>query len=133
MKKILIVDDDELTLQLYDLLLEEMEDVSYQMAESGTVSLDYLDQWQEAQWPDLLFIDLHMPDMSGFEFIEKYQERFGMGKKATQLFILSSSISHRDQDKAAKYPVIKGFLSKPLTEEILSELLLGRSPIITKK
>lgn len=132
MKKILIVDDDDLTLQLYDLLLEEMKDVSYQMAESGTVSLDYLEQWQAEQWPDLIFIDLHMPDMSGFEFIEKYLERFGKGRKATQLYILSSSISHRDQHQAERYSIIKGFLSKPLTEEILSELL-ERSPTIIKK
>lgn len=127
MKKILIVDDDELTLSLYDLLLEEIEDVSWHTSDSGTSALSYLDQCSAEQWPDYIFIDLHMPDMSGYGFTEKFQERFGTNRKKPGIYVLSSSISHKDKEMIKNYPVIKGFLSKPLTEEVLLDLIGGRA------
>lgn len=127
MKKILIVDDDELTLSLYDLLLEEMEDVSWHNSESGNAALAYLVNCSPEQWPEILFIDLHMPDMSGYEFIEIFNEKFGMKNKIPSLYVLSSSVSHRDREKIAKYPEIKGFLNKPLTEEVLLKIIDGRA------
>ena len=123
MKKILIVDDDTLTLELYNLLLEDMEELNYKTAANGSIALEDLEAWQPEEWPDFIFIDLHMPDMSGYEFIEAYQEKFSRGKKESQLFILTSSISHRDQEKVKEYPIIKGMLSKPLTEEVLENLI----------
>ena len=123
MKKILIVDDDELTLELYDLLLEGMEEISYKTAESGTSAIEYLAECQEEMWPDYIFIDLHMPDMSGFEFAEKFGEIFNADEKDCQLFILTSSVSHRDQERVQKTPILKGILSKPLTEEALEKFI----------
>ena len=123
MKKILIVDDDELTLELYNLLLEGMAEISYETAGNGSIALDYLDRLPPEQWPDFIFIDLHMPDMSGYEFIEKYQEKFKSGKKESQLYILTSSVSHKDKEKVKEYPLVQGMLSKPLTEEVLDRFI----------
>lgn len=132
MKKILIVDDDTLTLELYDLLLEDMKEVSYDTAANGSIALEYLADWLPEQWPDFIFIDLHMPDMSGYEFIEQYQEKFSRGKKESELYILTSSISHRDQEKVKEYPIIKRMLSKPLTEEVLENLIHSKEATARK-
>lgn len=127
MKNILIVDDDELTLSLYDLLLEEMENIDWHTSESGISALTYLDNCTPEKWPEIVFIDLHMPDMSGYEFMEKYEERFGREKMKPCFYVLSSSISHKDQEKISRYPLINGFLSKPLTEEVLLKLIGGQA------
>lgn len=132
MKKFLIIDDDELTLQLYDLLLEDIADISYKTSASGTEALQYLEGCSAQEWPGFLFVDLHMPDMSGFEFVEKFLAKFMNIQKECKLYILTSSVSHRDQDISKQYPVIQGFISKPLTMESLEKVFAQDLSFIKK-
>ena len=124
-KKIFIVDDDELTLQLYDLLLEDIKGVSFKTKSSGSEALDFLEVCSPAEWPDYIFVDLHMPDMTGYEFVEEFQNRFSQRESSCQLYVLTSSVSQRDIQQGRKYPIIQDFLSKPLTEDSLNRLLEG--------
>lgn len=129
MTRLLIIDDDDLTLQLYDLLLDGVEDISFEKAEDGTSALQLLNNICEEntaddQWPDIIFIDLHMPDMSGYEFVEAYLKQFDKAaQRGSRLYFLTSSISQRDTKKTKEYPQVSGILTKPLTEEKLKELI----------
>lgn len=129
MTNLLIIDDDDLTLQLYDLLLEDAKDIRFQKAENGTEAINILKKinlqqsGQAEDWPEFIFIDLHMPDMSGYEFVELYQQQFGKEEQRARLYFLTSSVSQRDMKKSQEYSLVSGILPKPLTEDKLQELI----------
>lgn len=122
MNKLFIIEDDELTLQLYDMLLEELPDIDYMKAGSGTEALQLLEQTSRQQWPDCIMVDLNMPDMSGFELVVALEERFGKSQ-LPRLFILSNSVSALDRETARSFDSIHGFWHKPLTIESIRESL----------
>lgn len=72
--------------------------------------------------PDIIFLDINMPRMNGFEFLEKYaliEDAF----KAHTLVILTTSSNPEDQKKAFTYPHVKAYKSKPLTVEMVKEIV----------
>ena len=72
--------------------------------------------------PDVVFVDLNMPVLNGFQFIEKFYELPEDMVKKSQIVILTSSLNSRDKEIASRLnPDIK-FLSKPLTPEALSTI-----------
>lgn len=71
---------------------------------------------------DLILLDIHMPDMDGFEFLEQvFQDPNSMGKQA-YVFLLTSSLFVGDAAQAGRFPVA-GYLIKPLTEEKLQQIV----------
>ena len=71
--------------------------------------------------PDLIFFDIIMPDMNGFEFIKEYK-KIGIDKKRTKIFILSSSINPTDIKKATDNDYITGYIFKTLTQNVLQKI-----------
>lgn len=126
---IMIIDDDEPTNFLSNMIIEEANCTERIVIEdSGEGAIKYLKECEELTckdhpWPDLLFLDINMPAMNGWEFLDKYKD-LAKGRKANIVIVmLTTSLFPEDVFKAQQIPQISGFESKPLTPEKLENVL----------
>lgn len=69
--------------------------------------------------PTILFLDLNMPTLTGWQFLERYEDFNEEVKKQINIYLVSSSIDKRDWDKSKKNKYVKGFLVKPMYPETI--------------
>ena len=88
---------------------------------SAMEALTYIKDRQHIpdQIPDVLFLDLNMPVMNGFRFLEEFSKLSQTVLEKSKVFVLSSSDSVRDKEMAMGYANVIGYLSKPLSTEKL--------------
>lgn len=72
--------------------------------------------------PDVIFLDVRMPLMSGFEFLDEYDQITSLDKGNVKIFMLSSSLDPLDMRKSTDNKYITQFIHKPLTQKALEEL-----------
>ena len=120
MRVIFIDDDKDLNFLQERMCIRSKFIQHYYISSSGPQTLDYLREVDSP--PDIIFVDINMPVMDGFEFIEEFERRFLKQFPETVLFVLSSSVRENDKIKAMGYPSVKGFLSKPLLSNQLEEI-----------
>lgn len=70
--------------------------------------------------PSIIFLDINMPILDGFQFIEEFEKLDPVLVKAINIVMLTSSINPSDIERSKKFPSVKGFIHKPLTEEALA-------------
>lgn len=116
--RILLVDDDQITNFLNENLIKEMSISDHiSIANDGQEALDYVklncNESVNGSCCDLILLDLNMPVMDGFEFLEKVSEL----KISTPISIvlLTTSSNERDLERAKTFN-ITGYINKPLTE-----------------
>lgn len=127
LETILCVDDDPITLMLCKKVITKSNfSKNIDTAINGEDALKYFDALivennsKKNNYPQLIFLDLNMPVMNGWEFLEifsknQYAEYFSEIK----VVVLSSTIDPKDIEKSKEYPMVIDFLSKPITTEIL--------------
>lgn len=123
---ILLIDDDHLFLFLTSKILQNAVELKKVEAINNVEKAKaYLDNCllKEAEFPDLIFVDINMPGLSGMEFSSMYSMRYASKYPETLLVVLSSSCSEKEKETAMAIPSVKGFIEKPLTGEKLNKLL----------
>ena len=128
---ILLVDDDSTTNFLNQRLLGNLR-VSREVREAlnGAEALALLQACcREAPdtFPALILLDLNMPVMDGFEFLEAYQQLPPGPRQHTIVVVLTTSRNPKDVERAQGLP-ISSYLTKPLTRDKISQLLLEHFP-----
>ncbi|WP_299823684.1 response regulator [uncultured Pontibacter sp.] len=121
------IDDDQISNFLTERALEEAEFATELHAFlSAEEALGFITKDCETNLPNIIFLDLNMPIMSGWDFLDAlqpYKENL-LGK--CHIYILTSSLDTSDTARAREYELISGFIHKPLTMEdvqvILAEL-----------
>ncbi|SMD33100.1 Response regulator receiver domain-containing protein [Reichenbachiella faecimaris] len=122
-KSIYVVEDDPISSFVIKLALQQHpafdEAVEFK---NGQVAVDHLLKNEaNGNLPELILLDINMPVMDGWDFLDKFSE---MGvSKDIPVVMLTSSINPNDIEKANAHELVKGFLSKPLNKEKLDEVL----------
>jgi response regulator of citrate/malate metabolism len=125
MCKLLVVDAnhvDHMILQTLFSHFKLFEDNCH--SEDGKSSWNSLwkNRANEKDLPDLILLDLYMPNFSGWDFLSKFNRAYSAFKKKIDIVITSTSINPEDMERSKSYPFIKGFFIKPLSIETLEEL-----------
>ncbi|MDX1772546.1 response regulator [Oceanihabitans sediminis] len=127
---ILLIDDDIATNEYHEIIIN-IAGVANKVhsVTSGQEGLDYLTskgnyngKEDSFPQPDLIFLDINMPAMNGFEFMEEY-ENLDEGQKGKHIFVmLTSSLNPDDKKRAIENNYIQDFMDKPLTKELVLKL-----------
>ncbi|MFS4415487.1 response regulator [Maribacter sp. 2307ULW6-5] len=132
-KNILLVDDSEIDNFIHETLLKKLDVVgSITVKISGGAALEYLKELRgnTPQFPDIIFLDIRMPVMDGFAFMDAYRQLFPAATKPCRVYMLSSSLDPGDRERAAQYHEVCGFLSKPLAHQPYEDIIGGAAPAL---
>lgn len=91
--------------------------------ESAREAIEYLKTEKNLR-PDLIFLDINMPGMNGWEFIEEYEKLDERLRGKVVVIMLTTSDNPDDHARAKKMTVLADFKTKPLTKEMLNEIIL---------
>jgi CheY-like chemotaxis protein len=123
---ILLIDDNEADNEFHSRAIKKSGVCQcVEVANGGQKALDYLlrSGTAESPTPDLIFLDINMPGMNGFEFLEEYNQLDPAKKSKMVVFMLTSSLLPDDKEKAEKTGYISAFLPKPLTAKMVGEII----------
>lgn len=127
---IMLIDDDHPTNVLHRLIIESSRLVKKIIIfDNGADALIYLNGFfnKAHPKPDIIFLDINMPGMTGWEFLDEYKKLPEEKKIDTQLLMLSTSSHPEDLARAEQEDIVKEYLFKPLTEEIVHKVANSHS------
>lgn len=119
---VMCVDDDPITLMLFKKIVEKAcfakEIVNAMNGEEAITFINTITNKNTK--PQLIFLDLNMPLMGGWEFLDLFNNSNYYNSNNTKVIILTSTIDPEDIKKSKTYPNVIEFLSKPITVEMLN-------------
>ncbi len=129
LNSVLCVNDSDITLFILKRTLSK-SNFAEKITEKkdGQEALNYCQQlindneFQEGNYPKVIFLDLHMPVMDGWEFLDKFSNEIWPFFSETKIVITSQSVDNDDSIRAKGYPFVIDFLKNPITVEYLVRL-----------
>jgi len=125
LKSILMVDDDRSTNFLHELILKNAGCTEhFHFALNGQEALDYLRKQYESKavLPEVIFLDINMPVMNGWEFLEEFALLHSEIQQSSAVVMLTTSMNPADEEKATSIPFVKAFRNKPVSESMIQEI-----------
>ncbi len=125
-KKLCIIDDDDLYKLLLKKTIQKLEfNTEITCFSNGEEAInDFIENKADAsKLPDIVLLDINMPVMDGWEFMEIFKSLQHEFCKPVTLYIASSSIARQDIEKSGEYSEISGYLVKPIVKNTIKDLL----------
>jgi len=120
----LIIDDNEIDQLVTGKLLQTKLGATRILTfNNGKEGLDWMEQNSSTDLAIILFLDIKMPVMNGFEFMEKFNTLNENIKRRTRIFMLSSTLNPEEIERAIRYEHVDTILEKPLSIDQLSNLM----------
>ena len=122
--EIILIDDDKIVTVVNKKIINKLlPEASIKTFKNGEEGLKYLIAAQDANLRTLIFLDLDMPIMDGFQFLSIYENSMAYQDHSFVICLLTGSIAEEDQEKAAKFPSVLEYAQKPLSETIIRGLI----------
>jgi CheY-like chemotaxis protein len=122
-----IIDDDPMS-SFYIKRLAELGELAsiITIYDKAQWAIDYLLHHKKApaHLPDVILLDIYMPELDGWGFLQEYSKIKDQLAKTINIYIISSSGHQKDLVRAKEFPEVKAYLQKPITKEGLIELFV---------
>jgi CheY-like chemotaxis protein len=130
---VLLIDDDEINNFIsIKLIKKALSDTEITACLNGKLAIELLTDIQKNdpdKLPDYILLDINMPIMNGWEFLDEYKRLNIDPLGQSKIFIISSSVFSNDINKARSYQLVQNFISKPLNVDKIIELFKVAEPV----
>jgi len=129
-KRVMVIDDNQIDRYIATRNIQKYRFAEEVIAkESARTALEFLKLLSEdvEKLPQLIFLDIRMPEIDGFGFLEEYEKLPEEVKTKCVVMMLSTSLNEGDHEKAKNNKYVKRFLNKPLDKEKIELMLLSKS------
>jgi len=126
LNRVLLVDDDEATNYIHSIIINQAEcSKEVDTVMNGFEALDYLGTKKNGEYPrpEFIFLDINMPGMDGWQFLEEYGKLPEEQRGDNVIVLLTTSLNPEEHEKAKKIEIIEGFQDKPLSVEKVHQLM----------
>ncbi len=125
---VMLIDDNEIDNLINQKMIEAANITQHIYTHTGARSaieflknIEKLNEEANEILPDIIFLDIDMPLMDGFQFLDEFEKLKDTTKEKCKIVMLTSSINPQDMSKSKEYNVLKYF-NKPLSQETLEKL-----------
>ncbi len=121
---VLLVEDDPITVMVCERIIKMTSFAEKVIScQNGKLAFDYLLSLRDiGTLPKIIFLDINMPVMNGWDFLSELDKVKSDFKEMPDIYLLSSTVDPEDYTKAKDFSLVKDFISKPLSKEILEKI-----------
>lgn len=122
-RSVAIIDDDIIFHETVKIILKDnWLNASFYMNPEPVYNKLYSNRNKHTEIPNIIFLDLDMPLMDGWEFLDLFNDIHRSLAKPVSIYIISNSVDPSDHKRIKAYPFVKSFISKPLTRHFLGKI-----------